>query len=201
MSKIIEAKFVCEKCMKEFTGQSYLSINAQINPELKEKVMDGSVFEIVCPHCGHRMIDIHPLVYNDMEKQAMIRVDTFGGLILAEREHKRFAADFPEIGNSYAFYGATTVTDFINKVVFVENGIDPIEGQIIMHFFLDVATSKLNEKIKKSVRDANEINEEQVFARVVKDDDGSLILIYSAEVNGCPVSVCTEFPNDYKEIL
>ena len=150
MSKIIEAKFVCEKCRKEFAGQSYLSINAQINPELKEKVMDGSVFEIVCPNCGHRMIDIHPLVYNDMEKQAMIRVDTFGGLILAEREHKRFAADFPEIGNSYAFYGATTVTDFINKVVFVENGIDPIEGQIIMHFFLDVATSKLNEKIKKS---------------------------------------------------
>ena len=201
MSKIIEAKFVCENCMKEFAGQSYLSINAQINPELKEKVMDGSVFEIVCPHCGHRMIDIHPLVYNDMEKQAMIRVDTVEGLILAEREHQRFVADFPEIGNSYAFYGATTVTDFINKVVFVENGIDPIEGQIIMHFFLDVATSKLNEKIKKSVRDANEINEEQVFARVVKDDDGSLILIYSAEVNGCPVSVCTEFPNDYKEIL
>ena len=30
MSKIIEAKFVCEKCMKEFTGQSYLSIHMDV---------------------------------------------------------------------------------------------------------------------------------------------------------------------------
>ena len=52
MSIINEGMAACPQCGNRNTIKVYRSINVADNPELKEKVKDGSLFLWECPHCG-----------------------------------------------------------------------------------------------------------------------------------------------------
>ena len=52
MSIINEGMADCPQCGNRNTIKVYRSINVADNPELKEKVKDGSLFLWECPHCG-----------------------------------------------------------------------------------------------------------------------------------------------------
>lgn len=72
MSKYHIEKIKCPKCSKEKEAYLWDSINTVINPEMKEKVRTGEVFEWSCPDCGYQANLNYAMLYHQMEDQVLI---------------------------------------------------------------------------------------------------------------------------------
>ena len=66
-------KATCPECKKEFPFEVWQSVNVQLNPEMREKVLDGSIFSFSCPHCGIKGHTEYQFLYNDMKHGFMIQ--------------------------------------------------------------------------------------------------------------------------------
>ena len=59
MTKIIKRNMFCEYCNKYFEVPVILSTNShmiEIDPELKKKYENGTLFKNFCPKCGKELI-------------------------------------------------------------------------------------------------------------------------------------------------
>ena len=66
-------KATCPDCKKEFPFEVWQSVNVQLNPEMREKVLDHSIFNFKCPECGLEAHTDYPFLYNDMKNGFMIQ--------------------------------------------------------------------------------------------------------------------------------
>lgn len=62
----------CRQCGASTKITVYPSINVFENPELKEKVMDGSAFVWTCPQCGCPNLIKYSTLYHDPQAKLMI---------------------------------------------------------------------------------------------------------------------------------
>lgn len=72
MASTSRHSFSCSKCSMSYTAESFDVINVSDNPELKQSVINGSVFISECPHCGHKTVLNLPLVYIDTKEMLLI---------------------------------------------------------------------------------------------------------------------------------
>ena len=72
MAGTSELKIRCSSCGHESAAAIYPSINVSQNPELKGKVMDGSLFVHECPHCGRSQVLKYNLLYHDPDEKVLI---------------------------------------------------------------------------------------------------------------------------------
>lgn len=62
----------CTKCGSSFEAASYQSINVASDPQLKERVRDGSLFVAECPYCGARNLLKYNTLYHDPAAKLMV---------------------------------------------------------------------------------------------------------------------------------
>lgn len=74
MSMIREQQIECPECHTQFPFTVHDSINVGIDPQDKEKVLDMSIFQYHCPHCGKTDIACYPLLYHDPVNGVWIQV-------------------------------------------------------------------------------------------------------------------------------
>ena len=55
----------CSHCGKQTEVELRQSINVALDPELKARVKDGSLFVWECPYCGHRNLARYQTLYHD----------------------------------------------------------------------------------------------------------------------------------------
>ena len=72
MSKITSQSFTCPKCKYEGKFIMYDSVNVTLDPELREKVLSGEIFDWTCPKCGDKYNIRHDLLYHDMDKEFQV---------------------------------------------------------------------------------------------------------------------------------
>ena len=72
MSIINQALAPCSKCGQQHNVTVYRSINISENPELKDKVKDGSLFLWECPHCGQVNLAKYETLYHDPAAKLMV---------------------------------------------------------------------------------------------------------------------------------
>ena len=73
MSMINKVNIVCDECGKEFEVERYDSINADLDPELREKFIFDELYMFKCPHCGHMHFIPYPVLYHDMKHKFMVQ--------------------------------------------------------------------------------------------------------------------------------
>lgn len=66
MSLEREETLICPACRAENRFRIYDSINVTLNPELKERVLDGSLFKLKCHACGGETVVRYDTLYHDM---------------------------------------------------------------------------------------------------------------------------------------
>lgn len=80
-SGVIKKRIVCPKCNETTISKLYTSVNVTNHPELREYVMNESLFKWKCHTCGYSANLTYPVLYNDMKKRFMIylipRIDHF----------------------------------------------------------------------------------------------------------------------------
>lgn len=72
MSKEQQVSITCPECKTKHPFTKYDSVNTKIDPELKDAVKYGSLFEFKCPSCGAKTTVNYGLLYHQMEDSIMI---------------------------------------------------------------------------------------------------------------------------------
>lgn len=62
----------CPKCGKSIEAWQWSAVNGDKNPDQKNKLLDGSLFDAQCKKCGHTSKLGYPLLYNDPAQNIMI---------------------------------------------------------------------------------------------------------------------------------
>ncbi len=65
MAKYDRTKITCPKCNHEQSKKTWKNINVHTNPDLKEKVLDRSLFKFICKECGYEAMLDYSLLYED----------------------------------------------------------------------------------------------------------------------------------------
>ena len=68
MTSFIGKIVTCPHCGAIGEYSAYQSVNVTLNPELRDKMDDLSLFTWVCPNCGKKYICSYPFLYHDMER-------------------------------------------------------------------------------------------------------------------------------------
>ena len=72
MSKISKQVQKCPYCGKKVEYKMYESVNSTLNPEFKDKLMTGELFDVKCECCNKVFRVFYNLLYHDMKKNLMI---------------------------------------------------------------------------------------------------------------------------------
>ena len=127
MSRKVTKSIVCPKCNETTQWDIYTSINAFTNPELRESVLDESLFKWRCSCCGHEARLTYPVLYNDMKNRFMVylipRIERFQ---LADRELEEEFKNLTNIKKRLV----PDFNSFKEKVFIFESGLDDMAVEI-----------------------------------------------------------------------
>ena len=62
MSRTIKKEITCPACGEKADAKMWASVNVTLDQELRESVLDESLFTWTCPQCGHERCSV-TLVY------------------------------------------------------------------------------------------------------------------------------------------
>lgn len=121
MSIITEALAPCSKCGRQHKIIIYRSINVSENPELKEKVKDGSLFLWECPHCGQVNLARYETLYHDPAGKLMVWLLPEGDL--PESQMEAITRHTKAMGG-YTLRRVNDTGSLMEKVLINEAGLD-----------------------------------------------------------------------------
>lgn len=131
MSKYHIEKIKCPKCGKEKEACLWDSINTVINPEMKEKVRTGEVFEWSCPDCGYQANLNYAMLYHQMEDQVLIYYVPGNQIEAAEMMKDFFRNDENgqvdsdlSFDKGYRKRVVGTMNQFREKLMILDEGLD-----------------------------------------------------------------------------
>ena len=78
MSTEVIKEIICPQCGESQKYRLYASINAQENPELKQQVLEETLFDWRCDRCNYFAAMAYPFLYSDPEKRYVICVTPAG---------------------------------------------------------------------------------------------------------------------------
>ena len=194
MSKHHMEKITCPSCHHEGDFEVWDSINTVLDPEMKEKVLNQSIFLYTCPNCGETFRLNYPTLYHQMEDLIMI-----------------YLVSESEMAETYdLFYGEHTMADFrtekyLNRIVTSANQL--VEKIQIFDAGKD---DRIMELVKLLATDSilkNDPDKEFDELRFTVDDDGAniLVIINKGEITGAvDIDNMYEFAsshcNDFKDL-
>ena len=123
MKNFVQA--TCTACGRSHEVETYGGINVARDPELKDRVKDGSLFVWECPHCGRRNLIRCQTLYHDPDQRLMIWLLPEGALPEAQLEtvEKALAAQAEGL-DGYVLRRVDDVGSLIEKVNLHDAGLD-----------------------------------------------------------------------------
>ena len=121
MSIINEALAPCSKCGQQHKIIVYRSINIADNPELKDKVKDGSLFLWECPHCGQVNLAKYETLYHDPSLKVMFWLIPAGEI--SESQMQAITMHTKAMGG-YTLRRVNDMGTLMEKVLIAEAGLD-----------------------------------------------------------------------------
>lgn len=127
----------CPKCGQPFDVELYDSINAQLSPELAEKLYTNeyhSLFDTCCPKCGYEATLQYPVLFNDMDASVMVQFNPdyeheMRNLMDFAREVDHINADMEKhasfsLTKECRFRFVSNFNDFREKAIIFRDGYD-----------------------------------------------------------------------------
>ena len=123
MSIISQALAPCSKCGQQQTVTVYRSINIADNPELKDKVRDGSRFLWECPHCGQVNLARYETLYHDPAAKLMVWLIPEGEI--SETQMQAITMHTKAMGG-YTLRRVNDMGSLMEKVLVSDAGLDDV---------------------------------------------------------------------------
>ena len=124
--KVIKA-VVCPMCGELGKAEIYTSVNATVNKEQRDKVLDGELFAWKCPACGYSARLTYPVLYNDMKNRFMVymipKIDRFQ---LCDKELEEKYSNVRGINKRVV----PDFNSFKEKIFIFESGLDDMAVEL-----------------------------------------------------------------------
>lgn len=124
MSASRELQYKCPYCGEEFTITIYDTVTAAKDPDLRERVLSGDLFQHTCPHCHKEFMIQNPLLYSDAEHKFVLWLSSND----TGRNLKEFA--LPLIQQGYHIRRCATIAELVEKIEIFEDGMDDIAVEL-----------------------------------------------------------------------
>lgn len=123
MSKQEIADILCNSCGETFEVLIYASINSDHNPELRERILNGTFFTYSCTNCGNVITAFHEVLYHDMTKNFMVWLakPDKQNIIFFQKNSLKLAS----VIDDYKFYIARYPFQFAERIITSELNLDP----------------------------------------------------------------------------
>jgi len=108
----------CKNCQKPTEVELRQSINVGQDPELKAKVLDGSLFVWECPYCGQRNLALYQTLYHDPEAKLMV------WLLPGNEQPPQAVAEAVKQLEGYTLRIVREAGDLIEKVKLADAGLE-----------------------------------------------------------------------------
>ena len=108
----------CSHCQRPTQIDVRQSINVALDPELKARVKDGSLFVWECPYCGHRNLALYQTLYHDPDTKFMV------WLLPGDAQPPQPVVDAVKELEGYTLRLVREVGDLIEKVNLHDAGLD-----------------------------------------------------------------------------
>lgn len=190
MSMERKETITCPECGTENEFIIWQSLNGDLDPEAKQRLLDGTLFDFKCKKCGYESKVNYPILYHDMAHNVMVHCVPEE---MVEEAYKEFAESEAAIGIKLPKYTKRIVTNhnaLREKAIIFENELDDRIIEIIKMFHLA--------NVSKQVPDANI---EEVYFLI---SDGKFYLEFlgakrlSAEI---PVGMYEDMASNFAEKL
>ncbi len=158
MSKVVIQQITCPKCGSISEQKIYQSVNINLDPNMREEVLNGNVFKFHCPSCKASLSIYYPLLYHDMNNKFMIQFDPKNEY--DEEEFKTLENMNPMKG--YLYRIVHIPYQLIDKILIFEQKLDDKVIEVLKEF---LKASNNNSEIR-----------ELDFAKM-KDDTFSFICV------------------------
>ena len=108
----------CSNCSKTTEVSVPRSINTALDPELKNRVKDGSLFIWECPYCGRRNVAVSETLYHDPSAKLMLWLLPGSGEPFAEAQAAVKGLD------GYTLRVVREVGELIEKINIADAGLE-----------------------------------------------------------------------------
>ncbi|MDO4459000.1 MAG: CpXC domain-containing protein [Clostridia bacterium] len=182
MSTMITKDVSCPNCGEPHSVDIITSINAHDNPELKEKVLDESLFDFRCDRCNYTCQVTWPLVYHDPDAGFMV--------IMYAQGQTGNAAEPPATLRNVVKRRVSTLAELKEKVLIFDNGLNDVAVEMVKDALWKI--------IEKTYQNASV---EPYFSK--KNIDGSLEFAIYLQGSENPVyhTIKSEVYNQSAEVL
>ena len=122
----------CPQCGKIHDYPVYEGVDVTKEPQFRAKVMDASIFDFVCPHCGSVNGVMYPFLYHDPARRFMVQLvdstmpeDPFTDLFATDDASERAIRSVVEdMKTRYALRTVTTPNELMEKIAIFEAELD-----------------------------------------------------------------------------
>jgi hypothetical protein len=164
----------CPNCQQPIAVDVTQVVDVGKNPQMKQKLLSGSMNIIQCPHCGFQGQLPTPLVYHDPDKELLLTYNPpAAGLSMEERERKmapllkKVTQELPpEERKGYLFQPQTMMSmESLVKRVLKEDGIteEDIEVQEKKVRLLQKLLSREGKELEKMIQENEDMIDREFF--------------------------------------
>ena len=146
MSIINEALAPCTKCGQQQKVTVYRSINISENPEVKDKVKDGSLFLWECPHCGQVNLARYETLYHDPAAKLMVWLIPEGEI--SETQMQAITMHTKAMGG-YTLRPVNDMGSLMEKVLITDAGLDDVVIEMVKYVTKLEMVQKIVDQDKK----------------------------------------------------
>lgn len=140
VNKVVKA-VVCPMCGELAKAEIHTSVNPTINPKLRSKVLDGSLFSWTCPSCGYNARLTYPILYNDMKNRFMVyfipKIDRFQ---LCDKELEEKYSNVRNLSKRIV----PDFNSFKEKIFIFESGLDDMAVELTKVAISQTVSKKLD---------------------------------------------------------
>ena len=141
MSRPVPQRISCPVCNHEDSVTVWDSLDAQANPAEKEQLINGTLFQYVCPECGATTTLNYPCLYVDPERAIRVYYvpDTTAVpevMSMLEGIASQRAAS-PDNERDERMRIATTLNELREKATIFDDDLDDRVVEILKHLFIE----------------------------------------------------------------
>ena len=142
MSTQISKEVGCPHCGAAVKTGMWPAISARDNPELRERVLDETLFDWKCPQCGYTAQLMYPCLYHDPERQFMVYVEPNG---CGKSETADAEEKFPQLSGVKKRM-VSTLAGLKEKMLIFEAGLDDAAVELVKLALSGVLEQKYGKK-------------------------------------------------------
>lgn len=118
----------CPACGKEGHYDHYSSANVTLNPDLKERILNNSLFTFECEHCGESALVETSCLYHDMNERLFFQLAPDAD---SDEQLKDLLQQISDVGVELSFANegyrirvVSSLSDLKEKIVISDAGLD-----------------------------------------------------------------------------